>query len=74
MVSLEEEFPELKNIHYYITENNDIILDKDEFKKFCFSKQRVIDVIEKQFVCGYIGQGMHSPQCRKCKVLKELKS
>lgn len=46
MVSLEEQFPELKNIHYYVTENDDIEIGKDDFKKLFLSKQKVENIMD----------------------------
>lgn len=36
------------------------------------TKKEVYAAIEKHFVCGFVGPGVHSINCRKCKLKKEL--
>ena len=56
----------------------DHVLDESTAKEFITlddhkeAMQKVKDAIEKHFVCGFSGPDMHSPNCRKCKLKKEL--
>lgn len=47
---------------------------KDAIMMYCRDVQRIKEAINKIFVCGYYGPGVHdSKVCRKCLFEKELR-
>ena len=55
--------------------SNVTVLPKEYIDMYYMKKQRVKKAIEKHFVCGFeqgLGGAIHSKNCRKCNLLKEL--